>query len=612
MNEKPTNDTANDDTPAQDSGESSAAAPQRREGGLRKLRVWPVLVLLVGLWATKLVPGLYAEMSMPVMMLGFAGPSLFTLLILLWWLLLSRASWQERIAGTMGLILLMIAANILADASMQGFGIWIYAMPWAITVFALVLVALARLDSRWRTWLALAATMLCFGYWDLVRTDEIWGNFQTARSWRWEPTAEEEFLERLAARPSDGLPAEPAGDKPLPAAEWPEFRGPARDGVLPGVYLAEDWEAEPPREIWRIPIGPGWSSFSVAGDRLFTQEQRGDQEVVSCYDTGSGAELWARQNEARFWEPVGGAGPRATPTVHDGKLFALGATGLLQRLDPLTGRQVWQRDLNQDSGREPPQWGYASSPLVAGDVVIVHAGGPGDQGLLAYDLESGEPRWSCPSGDHSYSSPQLAELDGTTCVLMLTNQGLDFVDPEDGNLLGQHAWEFAGYRVVQPLVLDSTSVLLGTPMGTGTRRIDVSRSDTGFSIKESWTTPRMNPYYNDYVAHEGYLYGFDNNIFACVDLADGKRKWKQGRYGNGQVLLLPEGNQLLLIAEDGELVLLRATPESHIVVARHQVLEGRTWNHPVLIGNRLYVRNGEQAACFELPLFDGTAPVPQA
>ena len=243
--------------------------------------------------------------------------------------------------------------------------------------------------------------------------------------------------------------------------------------------------------------------------------------------------------------------------------------------------------------REPPTWGFAASPLVTAGVVIVHAGGQGDKGMLAYDRESGELRWGAPTGDHSYSSPQFAEILGQACVLMLTNDGLTIVDPTDGAVVGEHAWKNEFYRVVQPLVVEERSVLLGTAMGGGTQRVELRQEGGKLLATELWTSRRMSPYYNDYVVYDGHLYGFDNNIFACVDLADGRRKWKRGRYGNGQVLLLPDEGQLLVISEDGELVLLSANPEKLTELTRFRVLEGRTWNHPVLVGKRLFVRNAD-------------------
>ena len=247
-------------------------------------------------------------------------------------------------------------------------------------------------------------------------------------------------------------------------------------------------------------------------------------------------------------------------------------------------------------------WGFSSSPLVAHGRVIVHAGGSGDKGILAYDLATGEPAWGAPSGDHSYSSPQLATVAGRPCVLMLTNTGLTAHDPKTGQTQWEHEWKYEGYRVVQPLVVGEASVLLGTGAGSGTRRLDVKPDGAAPNVAERWTSSAMKPAFNDFVAHKGHLFGFDNNIFACIDLETGKKQWKEGRYGNGQVLLLPEADQLLVTSEKGELVLLRANPTRHEELARFPALKGKTWNHPILVGNRLYVRNGEEAAAFDLTL----------
>ena len=578
-----------------------STAPGKPITSFRALRIWPAGLILITLWSLKLLLP-YADPSMPVMMAWFLSPLACAGLILFWWLFLSRASIREKVFGALGLVSIVFVTILLADKSMRIAGTMLHVMPWGITGFTVTLFCLARRLSISRTWIALLVALVSFGYWDLVRLDKVWGDMRTSRSWRWEPTAEEIFLAGAATRsqsqPETTTIAEPALAEP----EWPEFRGPHRNATQPGLVLAEDWSVQPPREIWRVRVGPGWSSFSVAGTRLFTQEQRGEIEVVVCYDANSGAERRVHQETTRFWEAMGGAGPRATPTLADGKLFAQGATGLLCRLDPLTGKQIWQQDINTLADRTPPTWGYASSPLVTNGVVLTYAGGPGELGLLAFDVESGDLRWTSPTGNDSYSSPQLASIDGKQCVLMLTNAGITFVDPADGKLLGKHDWKSDGYRVLQPLVWEGSSVLMGTALGVGTRRLELRWDGAQFATETSWTSRRMNPDFNDGVAHKGYLYGFDDKIFACIDLATGKRKWKRGRYGNGQVLLLPSADQLLVLSETGELVLLRTNPDKLDELTRHRVLEGRTWNHPVLIGNRLYVRNSEEAACFEVTL----------
>jgi outer membrane protein assembly factor BamB len=457
---------------------------------------------------------------------------------------------------------------------------------------------------------------LGFLAWSAARSDGIDGSFKTELRWRWTPTAEARYLERLKTRPASAKTGsdadgdatnETSGDgasESLGKILWPRFRGANGDSVVGNVVLDSAWKESPPRELWRVPIGPGWSSFVMAGNRLFTQEQRDDHEVTLCLDARSGAELWAHatQGAERFWEPIAGTGPRATPTLHEDMLIVLGATGILERLDPRNGKSAWSRDLRKDAQRDPPTWGFSSSPLIVGSTVVVHAGGADGKGILAYDVGNGEPRWQARAGDHSYSSPHRALIDDQELILMLTNTGLTAVEPESGEIAWEHSWEYQGYRVVQPLVVDGSSILLGTGMDTGTMRIDVSRKNSDGGFYECWLSTAMRPDFNDYVAHRGHLYGFDRNMFASVDLETGKRNWKGGRYGNGQALLLPDADQILVLSETGELVLLEANPKRLTELARQKILSGKTWNHPVLIGDRLYARNGEEAVAYSLSL----------
>jgi len=308
---------------------------------------------------------------------------------------------------------------------------------------------------------------------------------------------------------------------------------------------------------------------------------------------------------------MGGVGPRATPTLAGDRLYTLGATGLLDCLDPLTGESKWERDLKKDARPTPPIWGFASSPLVVGDKVVVYAGGEKDKGVVAYDTKTGELRWSAPAGDHTYSSPQLSNVAGRDVILMLDNSGISAIDPATGKPEWTYEWKFENYRAIQPLVVDPTGLLLGTGMGMGTRRIEIKAAKAGVEFAERWTSLDMKPDFNDYVAYQGYLYGLDHNILSCVDLATGKRKWKNGRYGNGQLLLLPDAGQLLVLSETGDLVLVRANPEKLDEVARQKVLEGKTWNHAALVGNRIFVRNAEEAAGYELPLAGQSSAPPQ-
>jgi outer membrane protein assembly factor BamB len=618
------------------------AIAQTDESTPRKpLRLWPGVAAVVLLWL--------ARFGLKAVIPGFRGFSLgmmwglgAALAVVLWWAFFSRAPWFERLGAIVLMIAGLAGAWFLKHESMGPLWIVAYAIPGLCLALVAGAVASRRLPAGPRRAVMAAAILLACGAWTLVRTDGVNGDHVAEFGWRWAKSPEERLLaqagdppasapaagtpeeqpmaqaggevaalppappspeapeERLATQASDPSAAAP-GDTPAPAGmetagDWPGFRGPGRDGSISGVRIETDWAASPPVELWRRPIGPGWSSFAVHGNLLYTQEQRGDDEVVACYDAATGEPVWTHRDAARFFESNAGAGPRGTPALSNGRVYTFGATGILNALDAGNGAVVWSRNAASDTKATVPDWGFSSSPLVVDDVVIVAVSGQ----LVAYDLATGKPRWFGPAGGVSYSSPHLATLDGVAQVLLLSGAGATSVAPADGKRLWEHAW--AGFPIVQPAVTADGDVLITASGQSGTRRIAIAHGPGGWTAEERWTSIGLKPYFNDFVVHHGHAFGFDGRILACIGVEDGKRKWKGGRYGNGQLVLLPDQDLLLVLSEQGELALVKATPDEFTELARFPAIEGKTWNHPVLAGDVLLVRNDQEMAAFRLSL----------
>jgi outer membrane protein assembly factor BamB len=580
-----------------------------------------VLAVLLQWLAWLVVPLVVPDAGMAAALGGLIGG----LAVALWWLLFSRAAWPERLGAlVLAIVALVVTARVVHPSianGMMGFMLVIYAIPVLSLATVIWAVTTRRFsDGRRRASMA-AAILLSCGAFTLLRTGGVAGGGGSDLMWRWAQSPEERLLSQASDEPVATQPARAAattspeatgsqagGEAPALApdpssvkkgADWPGFRGPDRDGTVRGVRVETDWTRSPPVQLWRRPIGPGWSSFAVRGDRIFTQEQRGDEEIVACYRLSSGDPVWRHRDAVRFWESNGGAGPRATPTLSRGRIYTLGATGILNALDADDGAIVWSRNVATDTGTTVPTWGFASSPLVVDDVVIVAAAGQ----LAAYDIATGTPRWSGPSHDGGYSSPHRSTIGGVVQVLLQGDAGVTSVAPADGTLLWTYAWQ--GAAIVQPARTVGGDVLVSTggpSGGLGMRRLAIVRGPGGWTVDERWTSNGLKPYFNDLVVHKGHAFGFDGSILACIDLEDGGRRWKGGRYGYGQLLLLPDQDVLLVLSEEGELALVGATPEGFRELARFPAIDGKTWNHPVLAGDVLLVRNGQEMAAFRLPL----------
>ncbi|MBT4865968.1 MAG: PQQ-binding-like beta-propeller repeat protein [Planctomycetaceae bacterium] len=441
-------------------------------------------------------------------------------------------------------------------------------------------------------------------------------------SLRSDPTPEERIavyfksaVNKASAAPDETLTDD--SDEP-PAAErqtleitdddWPRFRGAQGDSIVRGVTIRTDWKENPPQPLWRHPVGPAWSSFTIADNLLFTQEQRGLEEVVVCYDALTGREIWLHENNERHSTLMGGTGPRATPTLYESRLYVMGATGILNCLDPLTGKVHWATNILEDAGADGKaaqnvQWGMAASPLVFDDVVVVNPGGDQGKSVIVYDRLTGQQKWASGKQPASYAGPILETIQGKRQLLIFDAIGTAGYDPQNGKELWRFAWSNSPkINVAQPIVRDESLVLISSGYGTGSALLEIENvSGDNWTVKPRWRKPgQFKLKFNDAVYKDGYLYGLDEGILACFEFKTGKKLWKRGRFGHGQLLLIDDADLLLILAEDGNIVLVPATPNGFRETARFQAIEGKTWNHPVLNRGRLYVRNFQEAACYDL------------
>ena len=454
------------------------------------------------------------------------------------------------------------------------------------TIILSLLWLLFLSEMRWRMkFLALGALVLVgFLGTHLFEFKGFSGDLVPIFEWRWQER-QTTFLSR----------SEIVSDPQLSATDYPQFLGQNRNGVISTTQLNLDWENSPPQLVWRRPVGAGWSGFAIAGNSAITQEQKNDKEKVVCYELYTGDVKWSHQDYARYDTPPAGLGPRATPTISGNRVYTVGSTGILNCLDFETGEQLWTTNIFEEHEAEAPPWGVSISPLVFGELVVVSAGG-----AVAYHRETGEIVWVGHRTKSGYSSPFLTSLAGVEQIVIF-NQGLITAhEPLSGELLWKQPWPTSVECVSQPVPLPNDQLLVSSGYGVGAKLFQISRNPTGeFNVSTIWETIYLKAKFTNTIYYEGYVYGLDDGIFACINPADGTRQWKRGRYGHGQTLLISD--VLLVLTESGEVVLVDPNPNEHIEHARFVPLKGRTWNTPALAGDYLLVRNDHEAACYQLP-----------
>ncbi len=378
---------------------------------------------------------------------------------------------------------------------------------------------------------------------------------------------------------------------------WTSFRGPAQDGHYDESNILTQWPAAGLTPMWKQPIGGGYASFVVADGTAFTIEQRRKQEVVAAYDVETGRELWTNAWDAEFIESMGGDGPRATPTWDTSRIYALGAAGELRCIEAKTGKLIWSKNILSDNGAQNLQWGMSGAPLIVDDKVIVLPGGTSGKSVVAYNKHTGATVWKSLNDRAAYTSPMLVTLAGKRQIMIVSSNRIVGLEISDGSLLWSYPWD-AQINISQPIVIDKNRFFISAGYGKGAALVEIGSNGASFEARKIWENNMMKNKFNSSVIYNGYIYGLDEGILTCLDVETGERKWKGGRYGYGQLLLA--SGHLIVISEQGELALVKATPDQHIEVAKFAAIEGKTWNYPAIADGRLLVRNQTQMACFNL------------
>ena len=466
----------------------------------------------------------------------------------------------------------------------------------------------------------------------VLRIERVSGDLVPEFAFRWTPSRDRLLPQHRSEPPMPQGEAVPAAPWQSSPDDFPKFLGPAGTCGIERPVLDADWQSRPPRPMWRRPIGAGWSGFATCGDHAVTLEQRGDDEIVSCCSVLTGAPEWAVAVPGRHETVLGGVGPRSTPTIMDGVVYAHGATGWLHAIDGATGAVRWKKNVLDELGIDPEAhaamvaWGRAGSPLVTSDLVIVPAGGPRTRrsaqepeflALVAFDRSTGERLWTAGDEQISYVTPERVTFGGREMIVSVNEAHVAGYDPADGHEIWEHPWlghSNSDASCSQAMLVGDRRLFLSKGYGIGAAVFEIEKSDAEpWTLREVWrNSGLLKTKFTNVAIHEGHAYGLSDGILECVRLDDGARRWKAGRYGQGQLLRV--GPLLLVQAESGEVVLVDASPEKHVVRGQLAAIDGQTWNNLSLSGRRLLVRNAEEAACYELPVLSkaGTSNDPVA
>lgn len=416
----------------------------------------------------------------------------------------------------------------------------------------------------------------------------------------------------------------PSSADPAASAEWHQFRGPSRSGHGSDVNLARAWPDTGPPVVWKRPLGEGFASLSISQGRLFTSFSDGDKEFVVALDVETGEELW-RQALGPAFEEFFGNGPRSTPTVDGPNVYALGSRGHLLALQAEDGSILWQVDLHGEHpitqpqtltpvgatppGPQLPVYGYAGSPLVVDDLLLVETGARGGLSFIAFDKHDGRVRWSALDTEIGYASPTLFDIHGQRQIIVLPGDEIVALTPQ-GEELWRYPW---AWTTSQPLFLPPDRIFVSAENDAGALMLRIAADARGAEnggVSEVWRSKRLKNAWNSSVQAGDHIYGFDNATLRCLRADDGSLQWAQRGLGKGN-LIYADG-LLIVLTDKGKVVIGDAEPEGFFETGSLQALSGRCWTPPALSGGILFARNHQEIVALDLrPQGDESESTPQ-
>lgn len=389
---------------------------------------------------------------------------------------------------------------------------------------------------------------------------------------------------------SAGFTAEPGKS----TNDWPQWRGPNRDGISSETGILKDWPEGGPKVLWKAPSGDGYSAIVIADGRLWTMYGQGSDEFLVCLDANSGKEIWRFRTDAKFRNSWGN-GPRSTPTVDGSLVYALSSQSKLYALNASNGKEVWSHDLVKEYGAQVPNWGTATSPLVDGNLLLVDVGGD-EFGLVAFNKDNGKMVWKTATDLPGYAAPIAITVNGVRQIIFFTGTAVISVSPDNGRKFWSHGWR-TDYDVnaATPIFIPPDKLFISSGYNVGAAVLQINTANGTAKVDEVWKSRVMRNKFSSSIFLNGHVYGFDEGTFKCVDINTQETKWAERGLGHGSLIYADE--HFIVLSESGKLLLVAATPGQYIEKERLEVLDGRTWTVPTLSDGKLYLKNQDEILC---------------